>query len=197
MASTLVSSVTRVSPGDGLGTWAQRAPSQCSTRGFCAPEVGLGVKNPTAQASDADSAATPSRQAEWAAPGLGVATCAQRVPSQCSTRSLATRLMVAPPTAHAPVADTALTADRPLPCAPPGLGLGTCDQRLPSQRSTRSLATRLMVAPPTAHPPVADTALTADRPLPCAPPGLGLGTCDQRLPSQCTASVLNTLALVS
>src|SRR5215469_8146259 len=54
-----------------------------------------------------------------------------------------------------------------------------------------------MVAPPTAHAPVADTALTADRPLPRAPPGLGLGTCDQRLPSQCTASVLNTLALVS
>src|SRR5689334_11915702 len=55
-------------PGSGLGSTAQAEPFQCSAR-VCLPPL-LVPSSPTAQASHADSTATP-KSSLLAAPGLG------------------------------------------------------------------------------------------------------------------------------
>src|SRR5438034_8634296 len=72
------------------------------------------------------------------------------------------------------------------------LGLGTCVQVLPFQRSVTD---RPLASSPTAHALVAEVALTLSSSLlPC---GLGLGTCFHKVPFQCSMSVWKAAPLES
>ena len=67
---------------------------------------------PTAHTSDRDTAATASRKLPADPPGLGLATFAHVVPSQCSVSVVSVVLVPTNPTAHASDADVALTPRR-------------------------------------------------------------------------------------
>jgi hypothetical protein len=114
----------------GVATRDQLAPFQCSARVREAPV--LAVYDPTAQASDAESADTACRTGP--SPGLGLATRDQLVPFHCSTRVLKPLLVLTPPTANALEDELALTPLRKL-CN--GLGFAIRDQSAPFQCSTR------------------------------------------------------------
>src|SRR5258708_24373878 len=118
------------------------------------------MMKPTAQASLAETAATPARS-EPAGPGLG--TRFQVLPFQRRIRvfPLAFVKQLVQPTAQALLAEVAEVAATPLrPASAPGLGLGTRFQVLPVQRPIRVLWLLGVPAKPTAHAPLAETAAT-------------------------------------
>src|ERR687887_422407 len=134
------------SPAAGAETWlsAHCDPSQCSARG----DENCGSRNaptpPTAQTSFGPTATTPQRSlSEEGPPGLGLGTTDQREPFQCSINvwsSTPRSWFPYRPTAQMSSAATALTAvsqfwSVSFPLS--GLGLCTCCQTLPLNRSVR------------------------------------------------------------
>src|SRR5262249_53770865 len=147
------------------------------------------LAQPTAQASVAETALTPSSCLS-PVPGLGMLTCDQPVPFQCKARVLGPKLV---PTAQASARERALP---PVSRAKlPGLGLGTRFQVVPFQCKVKDL--NVVGDPVTTEVPAAqtllpDAALTLLSEAPPVP-GLGLGTRDQAVPFQCTIKVCPTL----
>src|SRR5689334_14475438 len=91
---------------------------------------------PTAQASVAETAATPDSTLPRVPPGLGLGTCVHLVPFQCSIKvRLPPALDGYEPTAQASLAEVAATEISSLPAE--GLGLGTCVQAVPFQCSAK------------------------------------------------------------
>jgi hypothetical protein len=115
----------------------------------------------------------------FAGPFSGLGTIDQLVPSHDSTRVLVALLIPFPvsPTAVQDLAEAqeTLLSSSP-PDAGPGLGLGTIDQRPPSQNSTSVLETTLPELPTAVQKPRDGH----ETPLSAAP---GLATTDHRLPS--------------
>src|SRR5690242_9619875 len=94
-------------------------------------------------------------------PGLGLGTCVQVVPFQCTIKVVILLLVKTSPTAQASLCELAATLNRSLSLpVPPGLGLGTCVQLVPSQCSTRVLSPAPLEKKPTAQASLADTART-------------------------------------
>jgi hypothetical protein len=127
--------------------------------------------------------------------GLGLGTIDQLAPSQCSTnvagRSLERRVAERPTATQLEVLAHA-TPFSELNVAPPGLGLGTIDQLVPSQCSTNVVAGVLTLACelPTAKQLVVLGHATPFRRLIAAPAGLGLGTIDQLVPFHRSTNVV-------
>jgi hypothetical protein len=127
--------------------------------------------------------------------GLGLGTTDQVVPSHISTRVNRGEdrsggvLPAAPPTATQKLVEIHETPKRSLPTVL-GFGLGTTDQVVPSHVSTRvgNIGGVPPPSPPTAVHFVAETQDTPLRALPI-PPGLGLGTTDQVVPSHVSTRV--------
>ena len=125
------------------------------------------------------------------APGLGLGTRVQAVPSQCSIRVCP---WLSAPTAQTSLADTARTLVSWLPLGPdPRSGPGTTVQDEPSQCSMSGwslvLSEASLVNQPTAQMSVGEMAPTPVRWLP-ALPGSGLGsTVQDEPPAQCSMSV--------
>jgi len=138
--------------GAGLGTCFQVLPSQCSIS--VVDKMLLLTAEPTAQALDAEVAATAVRPPPWLGEGLR-ARC-HRLPFQC-------KIKVWPPTAISPTAQASRADSAATPCRGtkprPRSGLGTLDQARPSQRS---ISGSLPVVTPTAQAARAEIAATAD-----------------------------------
>ena len=95
-------------------------------------------------------------QVELVPAGVGLGTCVQALPSQCSITVWP--LSLVPPTAQALVAEIAATPFKTVP--PPGSGLGTRVHAAPSQCSIKAL---LNMPAPTAQASSAETAATSLR----------------------------------
>jgi hypothetical protein len=120
---------------------------------------------------------------------LGLVTTDQAVPFHRSKRGALPVSMPVEPTAHALVADVAVTE---LSLASvPGLGLPTIVQAVPSQCWVNVVVSvpdpkTVVCVNPTAHALVADVAETDWRTAPF--PWFGLGTTVHEVPSQCSMS---------
>src|SRR5580700_2223964 len=137
-------------------TCCQLVPFQCSARPAFAPVL-LSYTDPTAQPSVAESMLRDLRSGcRFVPDGLGLGTCAQVVPSQC-TISVPPE---SPPAAQTLDGERASTADRPTPAGRPGIVTGA--QLVPFQCS-RSALVRLSALSPTAQASEADSTLTAVR----------------------------------
>src|SRR5215472_14550586 len=152
-----------VAPGFGLGTTAQRLPSQCSTSVRKVPV--LACCSPTAHASRGETAAAENRMSRRL-PSPGDLTMCQAVPVQASIRLCAKYdRSRATPTAHAWWL-VAATPNSVLKFGPE-FGTGVCTHRVPSKwAAVASVASMLLPLAsgrklPTAHtlcPEAADTA---------------------------------------
>ena len=162
-------------------------PFQCRIRVFSLLLEPLPVTYPpTAQLPLAEVAATPARRApspgEVPGPGLGLGTCFQAVPFQCSVR-----VFVGPmplplvPTTQALCGVRAATPVRKTPSGP-----DTRFQTLPFQCRIRlPPGPHPHVMSPTAQALPAETMATLFRLFRSPAPGLGLGTRFHTLPFQC------------
>jgi hypothetical protein len=125
--------------------------------------------------------------------GLGLDTPIHRVPCHLTT-SVRTGSDVdrRTPTAVHELRFTHVTPSSPF-SAFPGLGLARIVQWVPSQRSISVLWVECVKREPTAKHAVLVAHATPNNKLDVAPTGFGLGTIDQRLPSQRSVSVRGTL----
>ena len=116
--------------------------------------------------------------------GAGLGTASQEVPFQCR---ICRFWLVSSPTAHALVAEVAVTENRPVPA-----GQGTMAQLAPFQCSIRLPVGRLIEVKvnPTAQASAAEVA-AADFSTLSGAEVLGLGTAVHEVPSQCWMSVLS------
>src|SRR5215472_14041666 len=154
--------------GSGLGTRRHLVPFQCAI----SVSDAVPPKPPTAQASLADSAATPYRTLIPAGPlaGLGLGTCRHLVPPQCAIRVLSPVLVEYSPTAQMLRPDVPATASSTSSLL--GLGLSTCCHLVPFQCTIRVWSVLPTRTPPTAQALQEERTATPLRELP-KPLGLG------------------------
>jgi hypothetical protein len=173
--------------GLGLATIAQVVPFHCSTNVEPSPlEPAL---KPTAKQLVVSTHDTPNSADSVALLGLGLATIAQVVPFQRSTNVFSTEFDLSP-TAKQLVVSTHDTPPSPALVEPSvGLGLPTIDQLVPFQRSTNVCIAEVVEKKPTAKQLDVLGHDTPSRAEPVAPPGFGLATIDQLVPSQRSTNV--------
>src|SRR5262249_28611241 len=95
-----------------------------------------------------------------------------------------------PPTAQTFVGERAVTADRPLPCAPDTSCVGLIAHSVPFQCSARACSTPpWSMEYPAVQASFAESALTAQRMIWPESGGFGLGTTLHFLPFQCSITV--------
>src|SRR5436309_11418790 len=143
-------------PLSGLGTCVHWRPFQCRTSVWSAAPL---VASPTAHALLLEVAAMP--KSSLLCPGLGLVTVAHWWPFQCTIKVVILLLVKTSPTAQASLWEVAATLNRSLSLpVPPGLGLGTCVQVVPSQCRIRVWSPAPLEKKPTAQASLADTART-------------------------------------
>ena len=131
----------------GLGATDQVLPFQISVIGFSLA-VQHAPKWPTAAQNAAVTQETPNRKLTWPVPGLGLGTIDQAVPFQVSISVRYDDRLLGDAADH-PTAVQALADTQETPCSssrPALLGLGTIDQAVPFQRSTRVLGSTRVLA---------------------------------------------------
>src|SRR5215469_9970021 len=168
----------------GLGTSFHALPFQCAITFSGVIKKSKSV--PTAQALLAEVTATPKKVAPPGT-GFGLAIRLQVPPFQwLITLMLVPALCpLAPPTAHALLAEVAAT-----PITPPApAGLCTTRHALPFQCSARPLPVVGLPLKPTAQALLAEVAATPSR----LPTLTGLGATRHALPFQCSIAVLSPL----
>src|SRR5439155_15967816 len=141
---------------------------------------GSGMNQPTAHASSAATAATPVREFPQA-PGLGLETTDQAVPSQCSMSDGPPDEVSTFPTAQTSDEDTPETAVR----APESMGaLGTFCHAVPSQCRVSGVEPNPAFSHPVAH--TSSEAIWLAPYMYAYPGTLGMWTRYQLEPSQCS-----------
>src|SRR5215468_370955 len=135
---------------------------------------------------------TPSRNVLLTAPGSD--WIVQRAPFHISASATEPDLVKYWPTAKQRFAEGHDTADSSAPCrAPAGLGTGWIRQAVPSQRiASGSSRWALLKNWPTAVQARGDRQETPESPAETVPAGTGDGWIRQRLPSQLSASVVDS-----
>src|SRR5215471_15333993 len=193
-ARTPVSTLSTV-PGSGLGSTVQEEPFQCSVR-VCLPPL-LVTSSPTAQASHADSTATP-KSSLLVAPGLGgcvpvqfwqVAAAAVAGPSPASTEVISSGAASAAARCRSRARDGEwVIAGSFLVWVQPRLGGRPWMRAGQQQWRARVCSGPPVSKEPTAQTLLAEVAATANRPL--LVPGLGVATGAHLRPFQCRTMVL-------
>jgi hypothetical protein len=171
-------------PPAGLadGTMRHVTPSQRSARVLL---LGMGGPVfPTVRHADGPVQATPPREAPWAPGGFGVGWMCHTLPFQRSASVLASPELSTenPVVVHAD-GDVQDTEPMMTPCAPAGVGTGRIFQVVPFQASASGDG--LGVLSPEAPVAMQNAPVghdTPPRPLPGAPPGLGVGWTRQAVP---------------
>ena len=173
--------------GGGLGRPARPVPTlrqreRVAGAVFGAPD---GRARRSRRARHAVELAALALQRGWGWTRLTNANRSQR----CANSNCLPALLLNHPTAVHAVADVHDTPSSTLLVAPSGFGVGSADQRDPSQRCANSnCSPALLLDHPTAVHAVADVHDTPSSSLLVAP-GLGVGRADQREPSQRSANV--------
>ena len=167
-------------------------PSQCNVS-VCGSVNDVGCCVPAAHTLSEAIAVTPARLLSTSGPTFGLGTRLQAAPFQCSVRVESSSPVTPVPTAQTSFAETTATPAR-LPTVVPGLAMML--HATPFQCSMIGVVEKPVIPRPTAQTSFVLTAATASRILIDAVV-FGLLTTAQRVPSQCSISVLDLVKLLS